>query len=106
MPASRLHGMAGSSAPRPMQVRFGLGFVSGLAERALEAAIAFRVRESQRAQRQRLREVREEELVNRKRQRATEVEVRENRKKLRRRLRAEKDLTMEEILRGAPQPVN
>lgn len=73
-----------------------------LAERALEAAVASRVRESQRAQRQRLREVRAEALAGKKRRQAVEAEARERRKRLRLRLIEEKHLTMEEIMSRAP----
>mmetsp|Transcript_83480 Transcript_83480/g.244750 ORF Transcript_83480/g.244750 Transcript_83480/m.244750 type:complete len:92 (+) Transcript_83480:653-928(+) len=87
----------------PPPVSRDFGFVVGLAERALEAAVAFRVRESQRAQLQRLREARAEMLAGKRRQRVMEAEARERRKRLRLRLKEEKDLSMEEIMRRASQ---
>jgi len=78
------------------------GFVVALAERALEAAAAFRVRESQRSQRRRVREATLEARMARKRDRAREAEAREKKRRMRLRLKAEKGMTMEEILRGDP----
>lgn len=71
-----------------------------LAERALEAAVAYRVRHSQRIQLQQRREARLEASVARKRQRANEANARGIRTTLRLRLRAERGMTMDEILHG------
>lgn len=70
-----------------------------MAERALEAAVAARVRESQRSQRRRFRQARMEGIATRKRQRAKETEMRNFRKRLRSRLREEMHLTMVELMR-------
>jgi hypothetical protein len=94
------HGMGGMP-----QDQSGFGFVVKLAERSLEAALAFRVRESQRVQRQRRREVREALIANRKRQRLLKAEALNHSRRLRQRLREERNMPMAEILAAARKDV-
>lgn len=79
------------------------GFVVRLAERVLESAVAYRARESKRAQRQRLRVERAAVFASVKGQRAIEAEARDRRKKIRLRLSLEKNMTIEEIMRSQHQ---
>lgn len=84
----------------------GFGFVVKLAERSLEAALASRLRESQRIQLRRRREVREAAAANRKRQRLLKAEALDRSKRLRRRLREEKNLSVAEILAATSREVH